>query len=113
MTDHDVTVSSPSKIEMPDERSIAEQAPARVDIAANAVGSGRSRPAGQASRSAGKSPGANRNDCILLEPTLDAIDERGLLADVDTMHLDRGYDNGIVRALCAEVGLDDRAGAHR
>ena len=27
--------------------------------------------------------------------------------DVDTMHLDRGYDNGVVRALCTEVGLDD------
>lgn len=51
--------------------------------------------------------GANRNDCVLLEPTLDAIDGRGLLDDVDTMHLDRGYDNNVVRALCAQVGLDD------
>ena len=51
--------------------------------------------------------GANRNDCVLLEPTLDAIDARGLLGDIDTMHLDRGYDNNIVRALCAQVGLDD------
>lgn len=51
--------------------------------------------------------GANRNDCVLLEPTLDAIDGRGLLTDVDTMHLDRGYDNSVVRALCAQVGLDD------
>jgi transposase len=51
--------------------------------------------------------GANRNDCVLLEPTLDAIDGRGLLDDIDTMHLDRGYDNGVVRALCARVGLDD------
>ena len=51
--------------------------------------------------------GANRNDCVLLEPTLDVIDARGLLGDVDTMHLDRGYDNGVVRALCTEVGLDD------
>ncbi len=51
--------------------------------------------------------GANRNDCALLEPTLDAIDARGLLDDVDTMHLDRGYDNTIVRALCDQVGLDD------
>lgn len=51
--------------------------------------------------------GANRNDCVLLEPTLDAIDARGLLEDIDTMHLDRGYDNGVVRALCAQIGLDD------
>ena len=50
--------------------------------------------------------GANRNDCVLLEPTLDAIDRRGLLDDVDTMHLDRGYDKSVVRALCARVGLD-------
>lgn len=51
--------------------------------------------------------GANRNDCVLLEPTLDAIDGRGLLGDIDTMHLDRGYDNGVVRALCERVGLGD------
>jgi transposase len=51
--------------------------------------------------------GANRNDCVLLEPTLDSIDARGLLADIDTMHLDRGYDNQIVRALCAKLGIDD------
>lgn len=51
--------------------------------------------------------GANRNDCILLEPTLDAVDARGLLCDVETMHLDRGYDNNVVRALCKQVGLGD------
>jgi hypothetical protein len=47
--------------------------------------------------------GANRHDCVLLEPTLDGIDGRGLFADIDTMHLDRGYDNGVVRALCAQA----------
>ena len=36
--------------------------------------------------------GANRNDVKLLEPTLDSIAAHGLLVDVDTMHLDRGYD---------------------
>lgn len=51
--------------------------------------------------------GANRNDCVLLEPTLDAVDGRGLLIEIETLHLDRGYDNGVVRALCAELGLDD------
>jgi len=51
--------------------------------------------------------GANRNDCVLLEPTLDSIDSRGLLCEIDTMHLDRGYDNNIVRALCADLGIDD------
>lgn len=51
--------------------------------------------------------GANRNDCVLLNPTLDAIDARGLLGDIDTLHLDRGYDNNIVRTRCTELGLDD------
>lgn len=51
--------------------------------------------------------GANRNDCVLLDSTLDAIDARGLLGDIDTLHLDRGYDNNIVRTLCSELGLDD------
>jgi hypothetical protein len=51
--------------------------------------------------------GANRNDCVLLDPTLDAIDARGLLAEIDTLHLDRGYDNSIVHTLCTRLGLDD------
>jgi transposase len=50
---------------------------------------------------------ANRNDCVLLDPTLDAIDARGLLAEIDTLHLDRGYDNSIVHTLCTGLGLDD------
>ena len=41
--------------------------------------------------------GANRNDCVLLAGTLDAVDARGLLGDIDTLHLDRGYDNSIMR----------------
>jgi Putative transposase of IS4/5 family (DUF4096)/Transposase DDE domain len=51
--------------------------------------------------------GANRNDCVLLDATLDAIDARGLLGEIDTLHLDRGYDNSLVRALCSGLGLDD------
>ena len=57
--------------------------------------------------------GANRNDCVLLAATLDAVDARGLLADIDTLHLDRGYDNSIVRALCAELGIDDLVAAKK
>lgn len=57
--------------------------------------------------------GANRNDCILLEPTLDAVDGRGLLDEIGTLHLDRGYDNGVVRALCADLGLGDVVVAKR
>jgi transposase len=51
--------------------------------------------------------GANRNDCKLFEPTLDAIDGRGLIADIETLHLDRGYDNNEIRQLCTDLGLDD------
>ena len=36
--------------------------------------------------------GANRNDVRMLEPTLDVVAEAGLLADIETLHLDRGYD---------------------
>jgi hypothetical protein len=32
----------------------------------------------------------------LLEPTLDAVAAAGLLADIGTLHLDRGYDSGAV-----------------
>ena len=35
--------------------------------------------------------GANRNDTAMLEPTLDAIANTGLLADIGTVTLDRGY----------------------
>jgi hypothetical protein len=49
--------------------------------------------------------GANRNDCKLFEPTLDAIDARGLIADIETLHLDRGYDNNEIRQLCTDLAL--------
>lgn len=51
--------------------------------------------------------GANRNDVRMLEPTLDAVAVAGLRADIDTLHLDRGYDYPVVRAQLAELGLDD------
>lgn len=51
--------------------------------------------------------GANRNDCILLAPTLATVTHRGLLPDVETLHLDRGYDNRVVRHHVAELGIDD------
>ena len=51
--------------------------------------------------------GANRHDTILFEPTLEAASNRGLLVDVETMHLDRGYDSAAVRDHCASQGLDD------
>ena len=51
--------------------------------------------------------GANRNDVRMLVPTLDAVAAAGLLADIDTLHLDRGYDYPVVRERLAAFGLDD------
>ena len=39
--------------------------------------------------------GANRHDSILLEPTLQAVADRGLLLDIETLHLDRGNDSNL------------------
>ena len=41
--------------------------------------------------------GANRHDSILFEPTLDSVADRGLVFDVETLHLDRAYDSKAVR----------------
>ncbi len=51
--------------------------------------------------------GANRHDSVMLEPTLAAVAERGLLTDCETLHLDRGYDNGVVRQVVAAAGIAD------
>ena len=51
--------------------------------------------------------GANRNDCVMLAPTLQTVAERGLLGECETLHLDRGYDNGVVRRAVADAGIDD------
>lgn len=51
--------------------------------------------------------GANRNDSIMLAPTLDAAGGRGLLAEIETLWLDRGYDSDITRQRLAERGIDD------
>ena len=56
---------------------------------------------------------ANRHDLVLFSPTLDAANQRGLLGDIETLHLDRGYDNSTVRSRCAESGLNDIVCAKR
>ena len=90
-------------------RRPAVKAPARTpSIGAARAGSGRCSPTATASRSAGPPTGANRNDCILLAPTLADVVGRGLLADIETLHLDRGYDNRNVRRLVA-VGRHHRS----
>jgi transposase len=50
---------------------------------------------------------ANCNDVVLLEPTLDALGDAGLLARVGRLHLDRAYDSGAVRRRLADRGLTD------
>ena len=50
--------------------------------------------------------GANRNDVRMLEPTLDAVSDAGLLDDIGTLHLDRSYDSHAVRNRLRAVGID-------
>jgi len=57
--------------------------------------------------------GANRHDTTLFEPTLAQVIQRGLLADTETLHLDRGYDSASVRDLCAGAGISDLVGARK
>jgi transposase len=57
--------------------------------------------------------GANRNDSNLLAPTLDDVKERGLLADVETLWLDRGYDSELTRTRLVERGITDAMIAKR
>ena len=51
--------------------------------------------------------GANRNDSILLAPTLDDVAQRGLLGDIETLWLDRGYDSDVTRARLTERCIID------
>lgn len=51
--------------------------------------------------------GANRNDSILLAPTLDNAHGRGLLSEIETLWLDRGYDSQATRDRLAERFIDD------
>src|SRR5665647_1883341 len=51
-------------------------------------GNGRSRPTSSPIPIGWVIDGANRNDSILLEPTLQAVADRGLLLDIETLHLD-------------------------
>jgi len=51
--------------------------------------------------------GANRNDVKLLEPTLEAIADTGLLEEIGTLSLDRSYDYPVIRAQLNTYGLDD------
>jgi transposase len=51
--------------------------------------------------------GANRNDSVLLEATLDDANARGWLDQVETLWLDRGYDSAATRERLAQRDIDD------
>lgn len=51
--------------------------------------------------------GANRNDIMLLGPTIDQIADRGLHHDIETLHLDRGYIGQRADNAAAAAGIDD------
>src|SRR5664279_4351662 len=51
--------------------------------------------------------GTNWHYIALFPTTLKPAERRGLLCDVETLHLDRGYDSKGVRATCTEFGLAD------
>jgi transposase len=51
--------------------------------------------------------GANRHDIRLLVPTIDAVKARGLLGDIDTLWLDRGYAGKMTMKYLAHIGVDD------
>ena len=57
--------------------------------------------------------GANRNELKLLEPTLDDVARSGLLGEIETLHLDRGYDYPKTRRQLSTFGLDDLDIQHR
>lgn len=51
--------------------------------------------------------GANRNDSLLLAPTLEKLSRFGFdLPERITVHLDAGYDSGKTRELLATLGCD-------
>ncbi len=51
--------------------------------------------------------GANRHDSKLFCPTLYALGGRGLLQDIETIWLDRGYDSTVIRKRLFELGIAD------
>lgn len=51
--------------------------------------------------------GANRNDIRLLDATIESVADAGLLEDIGTLHLDRGYDSGAARRQLEAFGITD------
>lgn len=57
--------------------------------------------------------GANRNDVPMLAPTIQALADNGWLDEIDTLHLDRGYDYPKIRRQLDAAGLTDHVIQHR
>jgi transposase len=57
--------------------------------------------------------GANRNDSVLLVATLEDAEGRGLLEEIETIWLDRGYDSKATRSRLCEARIDDAVIAKR
>jgi transposase len=51
--------------------------------------------------------GANRHDSVLLEATFEDAARRGLLGDIETIWLDRGYDSDVTRGRLRTLGIHD------
>lgn len=51
--------------------------------------------------------GANRNDSVLLASTIDDLGGRGMLGEIETIWLDRGYDSELTRDRLAERNITD------
>lgn len=49
---------------------------------------------------------ANRHDSQLLEETLGILDDRGYEVELESLHLDRGYDFPFIRELLEESGIE-------
>jgi transposase len=56
---------------------------------------------------------ANRNDSVLLSPTLDDATNRGYLTEIETLWLDRGYDSAVTRERLAAHEIGDAVIAKR
>src|SRR5699024_12795832 len=56
---------------------------------------------------------ANRNDSLLLRPTLEKLSRFGFhLPEQITVHLDAGYDSAKTRGLLTELGCDWEISSH-
>jgi putative transposase len=51
--------------------------------------------------------GANRQDMKMIDDTLTDTDRLLLVREIGELHLDRGYDNQMVRQICTDHGLTD------